>query len=165
MPSENRNLTTLEYLINLRAIHYGKKCWVYLTTNQKFLFWNIMLATSGFELEGKTSFTMTDLIKRVQRISEQNLGFANQNKSLNFKLNTSKEAIRSTIYLAIPIFLNITQHGMPKIITRTTQGNKFIEFINNPKSVIRWLSKIKLAYKENIPTTQTNSSRKAAGTP
>lgn len=160
----NPKVSQLEYLINLRAINYNSKCWVYFSLKQKVIFIEFLRSFRRYENIGKKSVTISGLIDEVKSHLDKDAGWYKKKFGTKTGNTYSKEAIRGTIYLCIPIYLNITQHGRPKIITLTEQTQKFRKWVNQTSVMIKksgkkitkhnwywWIKRVKINFNDKPP--------------
>jgi len=130
MERNNKELTTLEYLIRLRAFSYGKKCWIYLTVRQRLAFLGIMSVMEDIECDGKKTIPLSWLINETKTVLDENITRFKKMYGYKIRNSFSKDAIRSVIYLGIPLYFSITQHGRVKVISITTKTKEFIGWKN-----------------------------------
>lgn len=149
--------TQLEYLINLRAISYDKKSWVYLTKKQKLAFLTTMIIFAKYEKDGERSVTISDLIFKTKEYLDKNATRWSKKYGSSIGNKFSSGAIRLVIFMAIPVFLTIQQKNFPKIIRLTTIARKFIawqeedwtnKYGKKIPNTIRWIRKGRIDFVE-----------------
>src|SRR4030043_1545533 len=130
MERSNLELTTLEYLIRLRAFSFSKKCWVYLTLRQKLAFLGILAVMEELEDDNKKTIPLSWLIHESKVTLDENIPTFKKRYGEKVGNSFSRESIRSVIYLGLPLYFSITQHGRAKIVSLTPRAKDFIDWKN-----------------------------------
>lgn len=169
MERNNLELSQLEYLICLRAISFSKKCYLYLTPKQRCIFYELLRSMDYFEQEeGRKTVLLSELISDCKATLDDNVTLYQKKYGNRISNTFSKESIRGTIYLTIPLYFNIIQHNRAKVISMTPKAKEFFDWSEQMTSVeeknqevqniLLWLSKNKVEYVEEHISLQNNNS-------
>jgi hypothetical protein len=169
MEKNNRELSQLEYLIRLRAISFSKKCYIYLTPKQRCIFYELIRSMVYFEQEyGKKTVLLSELITDCKATLDGNVAFYQKQYGKRISDTFSKESIRGTIYLTIPLYFNIIQHNRAKVVSLIQRAKDFFNWMEEATYIekdkkqvqngILWLSKNKVEYIEEHISLQNNNS-------
>jgi hypothetical protein len=122
-----------------------------------------------FEQEdGRKTVLLSELISDCKATLDDNVDLYQKKYGNRISNTFSKESIRGTIYLTIPLYLNIIQHNRAKVISMTPKAKDFFDWSEQTtyfkerkqevQNILLWLSKNKIEYvEEHIPLQNINN--------